>query len=51
MKKVLFWIAIAFLIFFIGYNPVSAAHVFDSLGDAIGAIFKGIGTFFGNLAK
>jgi len=51
MKKVLGWIALFFLIFFIGYNPNAAADVFGSLGDTIGDIFRGFGTFFGNLAK
>ena len=49
IKKVLTWLGIAFLIFFIAFNPNSAAAVFESLGDTIGDIARGFGTFFTNL--
>lgn len=51
MKKVLTWLGIAFLIFFIAFNPHSAARVFGSLGRTIGSAARGFGTFFGDLAK
>jgi hypothetical protein len=37
------------LIFFIAFNPTSAAQVFASLGGTIGDIAKGFGTFFTKL--
>jgi hypothetical protein len=49
MKKVLTWLGIAFLIFFIAFNPNSAAQVFSSLGATIGDIARGFGTFFTDL--
>jgi hypothetical protein len=49
IKKLLTWLGIAFLIFFIAFNPNSAAAVFSSLGDTIGDIARGFGTFFTNL--
>jgi hypothetical protein len=35
IKKVLTWLGIAFLIFFIAFNPNLAASVFESLGGTI----------------
>jgi len=49
LKKVLTWLGIAFLIFFIAFNPNSAANVFSSLGRTVGDIAQGFGTFFTNL--
>jgi hypothetical protein len=49
IKKVLTWLGIAFLIFFIAFNPNSAADVFSSLGGTIADIARGFGTFFTNL--
>jgi hypothetical protein len=49
VKKVLTWLGIAFLIFFIAFNPTSAASVFSSLGGTIADIARGFGTFFTNL--
>ncbi len=48
IKKVLTWLGIAFLIFFIAFNPDSAADVFQSLGSTIGEIAEGFGAFFTN---
>ena len=49
MKTVLTWLGIAFLIFFIAFNPTSAAAVATSLGGTIADIARGFGTFFTNL--
>jgi hypothetical protein len=49
VKKVLTWLGIAFLIFFIAFNPNSAADVFSSLGGTIADIARGFGQFFTNL--
>jgi hypothetical protein len=50
IKKVLTWLGIAFLIFFIAFNPSSAASVFESLGGTIADIADGFGDFFTRLA-
>src|SRR3954454_4998991 len=50
IKKGLTWLGIAFLIFFIAFNPNSAADVFSSLGGAIADIARGFGQFCTNLA-
>jgi hypothetical protein len=49
IKKVLTWLGIAFLIFFIAFNPDSAADVFKSLGSTVSDIANGFGRFFTNL--
>jgi hypothetical protein len=49
VKKVLTWAAVAFLVFFVAYNPQSAATVFKSLGNGILSVAKGFGTFFTSL--
>ncbi|MDG4803066.1 hypothetical protein [Micromonospora sp. WMMD980] len=49
VKKVLTWVGIAFLIFFVAYRPNSAADVFKSLGGGIMDIAQGFGDFFTNL--
>jgi hypothetical protein len=50
VKKVLTWLGIAFLIFFIAFNPTAAASVFESLGGTIADIADGFGDFFTRLA-
>jgi hypothetical protein len=49
IKKVLTWLGIAFLIFFIAFNPKQAAAVFGSLGGTVADIAEGFGTFFTDL--
>lgn len=49
LKKLLTWGGIAFLIFFIAYQPEGAADVFKSLGGGIKDIAVGLATFFGEL--
>jgi hypothetical protein len=51
IKKVLTWLGIAFLIFFIAFNPKSAADVFQSLGGTISDIAQGFGIFFTKLVN
>jgi hypothetical protein len=50
VRKVLTWLGVAFLIFFIAFNPTSAAAVFESLGGTVADIANGFGTFFTNIA-
>lgn len=49
MKKVVGWILLILLIFYIGTQPGPAADIARSLGDGIGNAFRGIGTFFHDL--
>lgn len=49
VKKILTWGGVAFLIFFVAYNPRSAADVFKSIGNGILDIANGFGQFFTSL--
>jgi hypothetical protein len=51
VKKVLGWVLLFLLVFWIGTNPAQAADVARSLWDGIANIFTNIGTFFVELAK
>ncbi|WP_221327445.1 hypothetical protein [Actinoplanes sp. L3-i22] len=50
MKKILGWVLLFLLVFWIGTNPGPAADVARSIGDGVATIFTNIGTFFVNLA-
>jgi hypothetical protein len=50
MKKVIGWIVLALVIFYIGTNPGPAADLAQSIGDGIAEIFRNVGVFFSNLA-
>jgi hypothetical protein len=49
IKKILTWAFVAFLIFFIAFQPDSAADVAKTLFSAFLDIAQGFGNFFGNL--
>jgi hypothetical protein len=49
VKKILTWGALAFVIFYIAYNPASAADVMRSVGGTLRDIGQGFGDFFTNL--
>ncbi len=51
MKKILGWVLVFLLVFWIGTNPTSAADVARSIGDGVANIFTNIGTFFVELAN
>jgi hypothetical protein len=51
MKKVLGWVVLILLIFYIGTNPGPAADIAQSVGSGIAGIFRNIGVFFSNLAS
>ncbi|GGN44380.1 hypothetical protein FHR83_004495 [Actinoplanes campanulatus] len=51
MKKILGWILLFLLIFWIGNDPAGAADVARSIGQGIADIFTNIGTFFVELAN
>ncbi|WP_433293432.1 hypothetical protein ACQP2F_30610 [Actinoplanes sp. CA-030573] len=50
MKKVVGWILLILLIFYIGTQPGPAADIAQSLWDGLMNAFRGIGTFFHDLA-
>jgi hypothetical protein len=50
MKKVVGWIALALLIFYIGTNPGPAADIARGLGDGVAEVFRNIGEFLRSLA-
>lgn len=49
IKKVLTFLGIAFLIYFIAFNPNTAADVVASLGGVIADVARGFAQFFTNL--
>ena len=51
MKKVLGWVVLILLVFYIGTNPGPAADIAQSLGSGIADVFRNIGVFFSNLAS
>jgi hypothetical protein len=51
MKKAVGWIVLILVIFYIGTNPGPAAEITESIGDGIADMFRGIGTFFSELAS
>ncbi|GAA2871032.1 hypothetical protein Acy02nite_29200 [Actinoplanes cyaneus] len=51
MKKVLGWVLLFLLVFWIGTNPGPAADVARSIADGVAQIFTNIGTFFVNLSN
>ncbi|MCW2137755.1 hypothetical protein BXY51_002298 [Actinoplanes cyaneus] len=51
VKKVLGWVLLFLLVFWIGTNPGPAADVARSIADGVAQIFTNIGTFFVNLSN
>jgi hypothetical protein len=51
MKKVIGWILLILLIFYIGTNPDSAADIARSIGSGIAEAFRNIGVFFSDLVS
>jgi hypothetical protein len=49
MKKILGWVVVILLIFYVGTNPGPAADIARSLGDGVVNVFGNIGTFFQEL--
>jgi hypothetical protein len=49
IKKILTWAFVAFLIFFVAFQPDSAADVAKTLGAAFLDIAQGFGNFFASL--
>ena len=51
MKKVLGWVVLVLLIFYVGTNPGPAADIAQGIGSGIADVFRNIGVFFSNLAS
>ncbi len=51
MKKVVGWIVLALVVFYIGTNPGPAADIARGLGDGVAEVFRNVGTFFSELAN
>jgi hypothetical protein len=49
MKKIVGWILLILLIFYIGTNPGPAADIARSLGGDLAQMFRNVGTFLRNL--
>jgi hypothetical protein len=50
VKKVVGWILLILLVFYIGTQPGPAADIAKGIGSGIGQMFRNIGVFFANLA-
>ena len=51
MKKVLGWVVLILLIFYVGTNPGPAADIAQGIGSGIANMFRNIGVFFSDLAS
>ena len=51
MKKVIGWILLVLLIFYIGTNPGPAADIARSIGSGLAEAFRNIGIFFSDLVS
>ncbi|MFI5934423.1 hypothetical protein [Actinoplanes sp. NPDC051494] len=51
MKKVLGWVLLALVVFYIGTNPGPAADIARGIGDGVVDMFRNIGVFFSELAN
>jgi hypothetical protein len=49
VKKVLTWLFIGFLVFFVAFRPAAAADMAKTLGGGMLDIAQGFGDFFSNL--
>jgi hypothetical protein len=49
VKKVLTWVVVGFVLFFIATRPASAAEVFKNIGSGLMNIATGFGDFFAHL--
>ncbi|MEV6842276.1 hypothetical protein [Actinoplanes sp. NPDC051411] len=51
MKKVIGWIVLILVIFYIGTNPGPAADIAQGIGHGLADAFRNIGVFLRNLAS
>ena len=50
VKKIIGWIVLILVLFYIGTNPGPAADIARGIGSGIANVFRNIGVFFSNLA-
>jgi hypothetical protein len=50
MKKVVTWVLVAFLVFYIVTQPSQAANIFRQLGSGVAGVATGFGDFISNLS-
>ncbi len=51
MKKIIGWVVLILIIFYIGTNPGPAADIAQGIGSGIAEVFRNIGVFFSSLTK
>ena len=51
MKKIIGWVVLILVIFYIGTQPGQAAELTQGIGSGIAEVFRNIGVFFSNLAS
>ncbi len=49
IKRILFWLVIAFAVFYLISSPAGAAHAIQSAGTGLQSAFTSIATFFSTL--
>jgi hypothetical protein len=49
VKKFLPWVFVAFLIFFVAFQPAAASRLFRSIGNLLVTVANGIAAFLANL--
>lgn len=49
VKKIFMWLVVAFIIFFIGFQPKEAAEVAKTVGGFLLSVLQGFGDFFSRL--
>jgi hypothetical protein len=50
MKKVVTWVLVGFLVFYIVTQPTQAAGIFRQLGNGVVGVAQGFGNFVSNLS-
>ena len=51
VKKILGWVVLLLLIFYIGTNPGPAADITQGISTGVAQVFRNIGLFFSHLAS
>ena len=49
VKKILWWLFAAFLVFFVAFRPAAAASVTRWIGGTLSGMARGIGDYFAHL--
>ncbi len=51
MKKVVGWIVLVLVLYYIGTNPGPAADIAEGVGEGVAELFNNIGVFFSELTS